>query len=261
MPTKTTTEMRRCTGSERFGIAAHDAPIADFPVQPSRKDGLGTMCAPHWKAYVKGLAADRKARLGDGEETNDERAGGMGPDPDAPAAKPTRTKKAPEPKPESPRVRKARETLAATETLGGDAYTTAIGSDEVQAALETVNGHGSHVTDEPDDGQVLVAGVLYDAETLTEAEPVEPAPTLTPRSVRSIHDALVEFGYADLTLDEVRETGDRLLAGGEAGSDIIAMFIRRMLVESGAITEVETPLGETIDGGTEEADAATSDAA
>jgi hypothetical protein len=167
MPTKTTTEMRRCTGSARFGIAAHDAPVADFPVQPSRKDGLGTMCAPHWKAYVKGLAADRKARLGDGEETNDERAGGMGPDPDAPAAKPARAKKAPEPKPESPRVRKARATLAATETLGGEAYTAAIGSDEVQAAIETVNGHG---TSEPDDGQVLVAGVLYDAETLTEAE-------------------------------------------------------------------------------------------
>ena len=55
-------------------------------------------------------------------------------------------------------MRRARETLAATETLAGAAYTEAIGSDEVQAALETVNGHG---TSEPDDGAILVAGVLY----------------------------------------------------------------------------------------------------
>ena len=46
-------------------------------------------------------------------------------------------------RPESPRVRKARATLTATEKLGGTAYTEAIGSPEVQAALETVNGHGT----------------------------------------------------------------------------------------------------------------------
>jgi hypothetical protein len=43
-------------------------------------------------------------------------------------------------KPEPERVRKARETLAATEKLSGKAYTDAFGSDEVQAALETING-------------------------------------------------------------------------------------------------------------------------
>ena len=56
---KTTTELRRCTGSARFGIEPHEAPTAAFPKQPSRKDGLGTMCAEHWRAYVKGL---REAR-------------------------------------------------------------------------------------------------------------------------------------------------------------------------------------------------------
>ena len=57
---KTTIELRRCTGSARFGIEPHEAPTAEFPKQPSRKDGLGTMCTEHWRAYVKGL---REARV------------------------------------------------------------------------------------------------------------------------------------------------------------------------------------------------------
>ena len=62
MTTKnTTTKLRRCTGSTRFGIEPHEAPTADFPKQPSRKDGLGTMCTEHWRAYVKGLREARKA--------------------------------------------------------------------------------------------------------------------------------------------------------------------------------------------------------
>jgi hypothetical protein len=52
MTTKTTTELRRCKGSARFGIEPHEAPIGEFPKQPSRKDGLGTMCTEHWRAYV-----------------------------------------------------------------------------------------------------------------------------------------------------------------------------------------------------------------
>ncbi len=40
----------------------HEAPIEDFPVQPSQKDGLGRMCATHWKAYVAGLARQAKER-------------------------------------------------------------------------------------------------------------------------------------------------------------------------------------------------------
>ena len=58
---KTTTDLRRCTGSARFGIEPHEAPIGEFPKQPSRKDGLGTMCTEHWRAYVKGLREARKA--------------------------------------------------------------------------------------------------------------------------------------------------------------------------------------------------------
>lgn len=51
---------RRCKGSVTFGIEAHDAPLADFPVQPSRPDGLGTMCKTHWREYTNAL---RKAAL------------------------------------------------------------------------------------------------------------------------------------------------------------------------------------------------------
>ena len=67
----TTTELRHCTGSARFGIEPHEAPIADFPKQPSRKDGLGTMCTEHWRAYVKGLRKARVlARAADGPEAD-----------------------------------------------------------------------------------------------------------------------------------------------------------------------------------------------
>jgi len=55
-------DLRRCIGSARFGIEAHDAPVDDFPAQPSQKDGLGRMCKPHWNQYTAGLARDAKAR-------------------------------------------------------------------------------------------------------------------------------------------------------------------------------------------------------
>jgi hypothetical protein len=54
--------VRRCIGSERFGIEPHDAPVDDFPKQPSQKDGLGRMCKTHWNEYTAGLARDAKAR-------------------------------------------------------------------------------------------------------------------------------------------------------------------------------------------------------
>jgi hypothetical protein len=56
----TTTELRRCIGSTRFGIEAHEAESGDFPAQPSQKDGLGRMCKPHWNQYTSAL---RKAAL------------------------------------------------------------------------------------------------------------------------------------------------------------------------------------------------------
>ena len=57
-----TTTVRRCIGSARFGIEPHDAPVDDFPKQPSQKDGLGRMCKTHWNEYTSGLARDAKAR-------------------------------------------------------------------------------------------------------------------------------------------------------------------------------------------------------
>lgn len=54
--------LRRCIGSARFGIEPHDAPVGDFPSQPSQKDGLGRMCKVHWNQYTAGLARDAKAR-------------------------------------------------------------------------------------------------------------------------------------------------------------------------------------------------------
>jgi hypothetical protein len=57
-----TKTLRRCIGSERFGIEPHDAPVEDFPRQPSQKDGLGRMCKVHWNQYTAGLARDAKAR-------------------------------------------------------------------------------------------------------------------------------------------------------------------------------------------------------
>ena len=53
-------DMRRCIGSGTFGIEAHEAPVGDFPSQPSQKDGLGRMCKPHWNQYTRAL---RKASL------------------------------------------------------------------------------------------------------------------------------------------------------------------------------------------------------
>jgi hypothetical protein len=56
-------DAQKCIGSVKFGIEAHEAPVADFPAQPSQRDGLGRMCKPHWRQYTAGLARDRKARL------------------------------------------------------------------------------------------------------------------------------------------------------------------------------------------------------
>jgi hypothetical protein len=64
-----TTELRRCKGSARFDIEPHEAPIGEFPKQPSRNDGLGAMCTEHWRAYVKGLREARVAAEATGQAT------------------------------------------------------------------------------------------------------------------------------------------------------------------------------------------------
>jgi len=56
------TDLRRCIGSAKFGIEAHEAPVTEFPVQPSQKDGLGRMCKPHWNAYTSALRNSALAR-------------------------------------------------------------------------------------------------------------------------------------------------------------------------------------------------------
>ncbi len=100
--TEETTTLRRCIGSERFGIEPHEAPPEEFPVQPSQKDGLGRMCRPHWNAYTAGLAREAKARKaaasGDVPTVDPEAAApseGITPEPEA-ARKRTRRSTAPE---------------------------------------------------------------------------------------------------------------------------------------------------------------------
>ena len=66
MTTESTTT-RRCIGSTRFGIEAHDADADDFPVQPSQKDGLGRMCKPHWRQYTNALRKAAVARKAESE--------------------------------------------------------------------------------------------------------------------------------------------------------------------------------------------------
>lgn len=63
-------EMRKCIGSMKFGIEAHEAPVEDFPKQASQKDGLGRMCRVHWNQYTTSLrkaALARKAAEGEVE--------------------------------------------------------------------------------------------------------------------------------------------------------------------------------------------------
>jgi len=65
------TDLRRCIGSARFGIEAHEAPVTYFPAQPSQKDGLGRMCKPHWNQYTSALrkAAEIPPDVEPGSET------------------------------------------------------------------------------------------------------------------------------------------------------------------------------------------------
>jgi len=67
--TKITITPRRCIGSKRFGIEPHEAPVDDFPKQPSQPDGLGRMCKPHWRQYTAGLRKDADERKVEVAET------------------------------------------------------------------------------------------------------------------------------------------------------------------------------------------------
>jgi hypothetical protein len=82
-------DTRKCIGSAKFGIEAHDAPVADFPAQPSQKDGLGRMCKTHWTEYTRAL---RKAAVARKAEEKDSAA-------TPPAEKRAREKRASKPEP------------------------------------------------------------------------------------------------------------------------------------------------------------------
>ncbi len=137
------TAMRKCIGSERFGIEPHEAPVSTFPKQPSRKDGLGLMCAEHWKAYVKGL---REARVpADGKaaaKVTRLRAS-------KPAAKATtkrERRRTPMAHVPSPKVVEAEALIAEVDALPGPEMVARVGEDDVQAALETIANGGSAET-------------------------------------------------------------------------------------------------------------------
>ena len=98
----TETSTRRCIGSSRFGIDAHDADASDFPVQPSQKDGLGRMCKSHWRQYTNALrkaAVARKAETPQAPEPEPEpevveAPGDEAPELEEPAPRKTRRTKA-----------------------------------------------------------------------------------------------------------------------------------------------------------------------
>ena len=113
------TDMRRCIGSGRFGIEAHDAPVEDFPVQPIQRDGLGRMCKPHWNQYTAGLARDAKIRKAADAE-NADRAAGVDGEPGKATSAPRRRAAG---KPEPIRTRAKRAAKVAVPAAGsqGDA--------------------------------------------------------------------------------------------------------------------------------------------
>lgn len=127
------TPMRQCVGSKTFGIEPHMAPREDFPVQPSRKDGLGVMCKTHWREYTGAL---RKASL-------ERKAQGIEAPPTATytdlveAAERRRAKRGLPPKP-APELVAAKTLVDEVEKLPADEYVARVGDDDVQAALETV---------------------------------------------------------------------------------------------------------------------------
>jgi hypothetical protein len=95
--------LRRCIGSAKFGIEAHEAPVGDFPAQPSQKDGLGRMCKPHWNQYTKDLRKAALARKADGpavtEEAPTESAPAVGATREADGGKTAKKARAAKPEP------------------------------------------------------------------------------------------------------------------------------------------------------------------
>jgi len=150
--TPSTEPQRRCIGSATFGIEPHQAALADFPLQPSRKDGIGLLCKPHWTLYTRSLRQAARARATlDATATEQEPAVG-------PAVPPreARIKRAPKPAAVDPALTAARALVDQVDALPADEYVKRVGDDDVQTALAVIaSGNGHHapepaVTEEAD---------------------------------------------------------------------------------------------------------------
>jgi hypothetical protein len=148
-------QVRKCVGSAKFWIEAHEAPIGDFPSQPSQKDGLGRMCKAHWREYVSGLARAAKARAsGDApaestvqsqaaDRVATKRAVNVAAATKLATAKKSRTAQPPAPE-KVAKVTKAKALVNAIDALPGPEHVAAIVTDEAQAALEVLATNGGH---------------------------------------------------------------------------------------------------------------------
>ena len=132
-------KLRNCVGSTRFGIEAHEAPVEDFPAQPSQPDGLGRMCKVHWQAYTAGLRKDALARK-TSEAGADVEASASGPDAAAPKtrkatarAKATRQRR---PSANAAELERAEALIREVEALPADQALRRVGEADVQAAFE-----------------------------------------------------------------------------------------------------------------------------
>ena len=118
-------DMRKCIGSAKFGIEAHEAPVDDFPGQPSQKDGLGRMCKPHWNQYTKELRKAALARKANGpaatEEAPTESAPAAGATPKAVGGKTAKEARTPKPEPIRTRAPRRHQALVPEAASQGDA--------------------------------------------------------------------------------------------------------------------------------------------
>jgi hypothetical protein len=114
-------DTRKCIGSATFGIEAHEAPVGDFPAQPSQKDGLGRMCKPHWNQYTSALRKAALARKAADDGAPSESAPAAAAAPKAVGGKTAKKAGAPKPEPIRTRVPRERQEAAPEAGSQGDA--------------------------------------------------------------------------------------------------------------------------------------------
>jgi hypothetical protein len=131
-----TTTLNRCVGSARFDIEAHEAPISEFPAQPSQPDGRGRMCQVHWKQYTAGLRKDalerEAAERPPAPETPARGAAGKA-EKASPRAKADRQSKR---SPTAQEVEQAEALIADVDALPAEVMVRRVGDDDVQEAIE-----------------------------------------------------------------------------------------------------------------------------